>query len=282
MMPKIVPMRTKLGRVAALVVVGLSAVAAGPTLDVAVAVGTETTAATEALPTTETATTEPDTEPAGAAPSTAPATSDVPPPSTEPVSTTPASGEPGAGPDAASTTSSTSSTSVAPPLVVEVPAAITPSRGTQRQVGDTVPVAAKPDDWLPDNSGEGRRIVYSKTKQRVWLVEADGSVVKTHRVSGRLTWNQPSPGTYSVFSRSSFTCNIKNPAICWRYMVRFTKGPEGDNIGFHEIPRRDGVPVQSESQLGTALSGGCVRQATADAVFVWNWAPVGTKVVVLA
>jgi lipoprotein-anchoring transpeptidase ErfK/SrfK len=118
---------------------------------------------------------------------------------------------------------------------------------------------------------------------RVWTVEADGTVSKTHLVSGRRTWNQPTPGTYSVFSRSSYTCNIKNPDICWRYMVRFTKGPGGDNIGFHEIPRniRTGASLQSVSQLGQALSSGCVRQATPDAQYIWGWAPVGTKVVVL-
>lgn len=156
---------------------------------------------------------------------------------------------------------------------------------------------------LPANSGEGRRAVYWKRCQRVWLVEADGSVAKTHRVSGRLTWNQPTPNNpnnpvepafafyntsnvpafYRVASRSAFTCNIKNPAICWRFMVRFTKGgDEGDNIGFHEIPKKNGVPVQSISQLGQPLSGGCIRQAPADAEYVWNWAWQHTKVVVLA
>ena len=64
-------------------------------------------------------------------------------------------------------------------------------------------------------------------------------------------------------------------------MVRFTVGPDGDNIGFHEIPKNNGVPVQTEAQLGQPLSGGCVRQATPDAEYMWNWAPVGTKVVVL-
>ncbi len=118
---------------------------------------------------------------------------------------------------------------------------------------------------------------------RVWTVEADGTVSKTHLVSGRRTWNQPLAGTYSVFSRSGYTCNIKNPAICWRYMVRFAKGANGDNIGFHEIPTNTttGLAVQSVSQLGIALSAGCVRQATPDAQFMWGWAPVGTKVVVL-
>jgi hypothetical protein len=167
---------------------------------------------------------------------------------------------------------------------------VTPSRGSQAQVTDTVPpppttttTTLPPATALPANSGTGRRAVYSKSRQRVWTVEADGRVSRTYLVSGRLTWDQPLPGTYSVFSRSSYTCNIKRQYICWQYMVRFTKGPEGDNIGFHQIPvdTRTGQPVQSLSQLGTALSGGCVRQAPSDALHMWNWAPVGTKVVVL-
>jgi hypothetical protein len=68
-------------------------------------------------------------------------------------------------------------------------------------------------------------------------------------------------------------------------MVRFTKGgDEGDNIGFHQIPvdTRTGTPVQTLSQLGQPLSGGCIRQAPGDAEYVWNWAWMNTKVVVLA
>jgi lipoprotein-anchoring transpeptidase ErfK/SrfK len=170
------------------------------------------------------------------------------------------------------------------PLVAEP--GVPPQRGTQLQVTPTVPppptTTTLPPDALPSNSGSGRRVVYSKPRQRVWTVEEDGTVSKTHLVSGRLKYNQPTPGTYHVFSRSMYTCNLKDPTICWRYMVRFAYGgDDGDNIGFHEIPKRNGVPVQSVSQLGTPLSGGCVRQATPDAIFIWNWAPVGTKVVVL-
>ena len=85
----------------------------------------------------------------------------------------------------------------------------------------------------------------------------------------------------SIFSRSRYTNSIQNPTVKWGYMIRFTKGCEGGNIGFHEIPKKYGVPVQYISQLGQPLSAGCVRQATSDAVWMWNWAWVGTKVVVL-
>jgi lipoprotein-anchoring transpeptidase ErfK/SrfK len=139
--------------------------------------------------------------------------------------------------------------------------------------------APPPANALPANSGSGRRVVYSRSAQRVWAVEADGSVVKTHRVSGRL--REPYAGTYHVYSRSMYTYSTENPAIKWRYMVRFTYGPGGGRIGFHEIPHRNGVPLQSEAQLGQPLSGGCVRQKTSDAQWMWNWAGIGTTVVVL-
>lgn len=132
---------------------------------------------------------------------------------------------------------------------------------------------------LPAGSGTGRRIVYANGAQRVWLVESDGTVVASHPVSGRP--GQPPPGTYAVYSKSLNTYSTFHPWVTMRYMVRFAKTPRGNNIGFHEIPRSRGAPMQTDAQLGQPLSGGCVRQATAAAILVWNWAPIGTKVVVL-
>lgn len=144
------------------------------------------------------------------------------------------------------------------------------------------PPPTLPPEWiLPANSGTGRRAVYSKSAQRVWAVDGAGNVIKTHRVSGRQTPLDPRPGTYSVFSRSRYTYAIANPTIKWGYMVRFAHGAQGGNIGFHEIPTQYGRPVQSIWQLGQPLSGGCVRQAQPDAIWMWNWAYIGTKVVVL-
>lgn len=99
-------------------------------------------------------------------------------------------------------------------------------------------------------------------------------------MSGKQTPLDPAPGVYRVWSRSIRTYAISNPSITWGYMVRFAKGARGGNIGFHEIPYQYGRPVQSLAQLGQALSGGCVRQAQSDAVWMWNWAGIGTVVVV--
>ena len=222
--------------------------------------------------------------------------------------TTPSSTTPDTTTTTSSTTTSTTTTLPEPGAVIMPPpegglpgdARFGDYQATPTLPPPTSTTTTLPDlTILPDNSGTGRRVVYSKSRQRVWLVNENGTVERTHLVSGRLTWNQPTPNNlanerepefryyadppafYRVASRSAYTCNIKNPAICWRYMVRFTKGPEGDNIGLHEIPNKNGRPVQTESQLGIPLSGGCIRQATPDAQFVWDWAWMGTKVVVL-
>lgn len=158
----------------------------------------------------------------------------------------------------------------------------TADRGTAVQVAETLaPPSTELGDSLeiPADSGSGRRVVYSKGIQRVWLIEDDGTIFHTHRVSGRM--DQPNYGTYTVWSRSPFTCSNLHSNICMRWMVRFAYSRRGDNIGFHEIPRRDGVPMQTSDQLGEPLSGGCVRQATEDAIITWGWAQIGTAVVVV-
>ncbi len=148
-------------------------------------------------------------------------------------------------------------------------------RGSVEQIDTTLP---------PPDTGSGRRAVFSIGQQRVWVFADDTTIIRTFLVSARL--DMPNVGTYSVTSRSAYTCSSDHRTVCMRYMIRFTKGPGGDNIGFHEIPRDTALPgdpwVQTVDQLGQPLSSGCLRESTADAEFMWAWAPVGTKVVVIA
>ncbi|HTN99450.1 MAG TPA: L,D-transpeptidase [Microthrixaceae bacterium] len=131
---------------------------------------------------------------------------------------------------------------------------------------------------LPADSGTGRRVVYSVEQQRVWWVEGNGDVVHTYLVSGRA--KTPGVGTYHVFSKSRHTTSMNGKARM-EYMVRFAHG-SGAAIGFHSIPTDlRGRPLQSEAQLGSYRSAGCVRQRNIDAAYLYAWAPVGTKVVVV-
>ena len=132
---------------------------------------------------------------------------------------------------------------------------------------------------LPAGSGSGRRVVYSNSSQRVWLVEHGEWVVDSWLVSGRP--GVPQPGTYGVFSKSRHAW-AGHGGITMEYMVRFAHG-RTLAIGFHSIPvRSDGSTLQSEAELGQFRSAGCVRQRWDKARLLYEWAPIGTPVIVTA
>lgn len=135
------------------------------------------------------------------------------------------------------------------------------------------------DPPVPADSGSGRRAVFDQGQQRVWLVSGSERVQSTYLVSGSVTDNLQ-PGTYTVFSRSEEAVGIDGSSMRW--FVRFTRGPSGAAIGFHDLPVQDGTVVQSLDQLGTAQSHGCIRQRSSDARRMWRFAPLGTTVVVTA
>ena len=132
---------------------------------------------------------------------------------------------------------------------------------------------------LPAGSGTGRRVVYSESRQRVWLVAASDRVRRTYLVSGSV-YDNLDPGTYSVYSRSEQAWGIDDSGTM-RWFVRFAQGDRAA-IGFHTIPVDDGARVQTVAELGTPTSHGCIRQRTADAKALWDFAPIGTTVVVTA
>lgn len=134
------------------------------------------------------------------------------------------------------------------------------------------------DVALPKHTGSGKRVVFSQSRQRVWLVKGK-RVERTYLVSGSL-YDNLDPGSYEVYSRSEQAYGIDDSGTM-KYFVRFTRG-DNAAIGFHDIPIDDGDLVQTKAQLGTPLSHGCIRQNRPDAIALWKFAPLGTTVVVKA
>lgn len=133
---------------------------------------------------------------------------------------------------------------------------------------------------LPPNSGSGRRLVYERAGQRVWAVDENDVVIRSWLVSGS-KYNNETPGTHKVYSRSDVSTAWNGKAYLYK-MVRWLKTDIGA-IGFHALPIHveDNSPYQTEAELGQRLSGGCQRQANLDADFTWDFAQVGTPVVVI-
>ena len=132
---------------------------------------------------------------------------------------------------------------------------------------------------VPIKSGTGRRIVYANRQQRVWVINADNEVIRTFPVSGML--GQPGKGTFRVFSKSPTSYSPEFAGVTFRFMTRFAIGRNGGNIGFHEIPSRNSKPMQTVDELGAFKGSGCLRSSTQDARFIYQWATLGTKVVVV-
>ena len=141
---------------------------------------------------------------------------------------------------------------------------------------ETVLVEVAP---VPAKSGTGRRIVYANRQQRAWVINAEDEVIRTFPVSGML--GQPGNGTFSVFSKSPTSYSPEFAGVTFRFMTRFAIGRNGGNIGFHEIPIRNSKPMQTVDELGAFKGSGCLRSSTQDALFIYQWATLGTKVVVV-
>ena len=122
-------------------------------------------------------------------------------------------------------------------------------------------------------------MVFDQSAQRVWLVGGAGTVRRTYPVSGSVEDNLE-PGTYEVYSRSKHAWGIDDSGTM-DYMVRFAHGDTAA-IGFHDIPVKDGELVQAKADLGAPRSHGCIRQRRPDAQALWDFAPLGTTVVVVA
>ena len=177
-------------------------------------------------------------------------------------------------PASANAAPSTFETAELAAVVAPVPA---PAAKEEKDLAATV---ADKNDALPQKSGTGKRVVFSESEQRVWLVDSGGTVDRTYKVSGSIHDNLD-PGTYAVQSQTRHATSYDYGSTM-EYFVRFTSGRNAP-IGFHDIPvANDGKLLQTKAQLGTPLSSGCIRQERPDAIKLWEFAQVGTTVVVLA
>lgn len=158
-------------------------------------------------------------------------------------------------------------------------AAVDPTPTTSTTVAPSLTTIAEVNLAVPKNSGIGRRIVYSNRQLRVWVINGSDEVIRTFLVSGMR--GQPLKGSYFVKNQSVSSFSQELEGVKFRFMTRFAIGRNGGNIGFHEIPTKNGVPLQTEAELGTYLGSGCLRSSTQDAKFVFDWAKPGTKVVVV-
>lgn len=120
-----------------------------------------------------------------------------------------------------------------------------------------------------------KTIVVSKKKQLVTLYKADGTPVDRYRCASGVIY--PRVGTYKIFGKRKQSWSLYDDTTFF-YFTKFEVSDKGNSIGFHSIPQEpDGSLVGG---LGKPVSHGCVRLAKKNAKFLYEWAPIGTKVIV--
>ncbi|MFI5945661.1 hypothetical protein ACIBCB_36190 [Streptomyces uncialis] len=144
------------------------------------------------------------------------------------------------------------------------------SPGVTSQADAAVPVRDKRDPKaLPAGTGGGARVVYALEDDRVWL--ADGSRVRaTYTVTPSTV--DPVPGTYTVTSRTGRTAGSDGVGI--EHVVRFAVA-DGVSIGFSAAV--DGARGAPDPRRRT----GGIRSTRAQGDAMWDFAVIGTKVVVI-
>ncbi|MGA2531444.1 MAG: L,D-transpeptidase family protein [Candidatus Aminicenantales bacterium] len=118
-------------------------------------------------------------------------------------------------------------------------------------------------------------IVVDRASQRVFLCGEHGAILKTYSCAtgsyyptvGVFQVSEKIPSAKSLFDDSRFS-----------FFTVFQLAEKWAKVGFHSIPVfPDGRPAGG---LGQPNSHGCVRLAYEDAKFLYEWARLGTKVIV--
>ncbi len=138
--------------------------------------------------------------------------------------------------------------------------------------------ASQPDDQVV-GAGKGKRIEVDLSDQKLKMIE-NGRVVSIRTIStGK--WSTPTPtGEYKTRNKI-VTAYSKPYALYMEYWMAFSAD---GSYGLHSLPywkTKDGGRIyEGANHIGTPVSHGCIRQTLDDAKTLYEWAPVGTPVVI--
>jgi lipoprotein-anchoring transpeptidase ErfK/SrfK len=142
-------------------------------------------------------------------------------------------------------------------------------------------ITAKEMQPISYNAGSGKLIVVSLSRQVLTAYSNGTAVLTTYITTGRPQLPTP-PGVYHVFARYS-PYEMISP---WPYGSPFWYPPSwvnwamefrGGGYFIHDAPWRSWYGPGSETYDGTH---GCVNVPYSPMLFLWNWTPIGTTVVV--
>lgn len=122
-----------------------------------------------------------------------------------------------------------------------------------------------------------KRIVVDKSEQRAYVYE-DGDLLWTFVISTGMPGSETWEGTFAVRSKI-----VNAYAQLWGLQMPYWLGFYHTGYlenGFHALPIMPSGAVLWDGYLGTPVSYGCVILSHEDAAALFQWAEIGTEVVV--
>lgn len=170
---------------------------------------------------------------------------------------------------------SSTDTTVAPDTTAPVATSVAPTTTAT----PVVPNAYVPPVRRLPNVRIGSAVIVLD-EQRVYVYSTTRRLITTIPVSTGLDDTTPT-GSFRVFSKSQQAFFTPNPGERMKWMVRFTKGRQGDNIGFHGIPYRataaGDIPIPTPVGI-RPVSHGCIRTRNPEARWIYDNMAIGTPV----
>lgn len=119
-----------------------------------------------------------------------------------------------------------------------------------------------------------KRIEVSLSKQRLRYYLGDMLLGKTTVSTGKAS--TPTPvGEFAIANKAPRAWS-KRASLWMPYWMGFS----GGKYGIHELPEWPGGRKEGQNHLGTPVSGGCIRLGVKEAKKLYDWTPIGTRLII--
>ncbi|HUD20841.1 MAG TPA: L,D-transpeptidase family protein [Candidatus Saccharimonadales bacterium] len=131
----------------------------------------------------------------------------------------------------------------------------------------------------------GRYINVNLAQQQIYLIEGNNVVAQYGVSTGK--WSSPTPvGVFYIGNKVplaySRPFHLWMPN--WNGLVATPGGDDYNGVGIHGLPcfNKSCTSREGVGHIGTPVSNGCIRVDDSGVAFIYDWAPIGTPVVIQA
>lgn len=140
---------------------------------------------------------------------------------------------------------------------------------------ETITVASTDQSVVPAIQTDAKFIQVSLAKQKMYLFEG-GQLVNVFAISSGKAGMDTPRGVHQIFNKALRPYS----ATYGLYMPYWQAITADGKYGIHELPEWPNGYKEGANHLGVPVSHGCMRLGEGPAGYVYDWAPVGTAVIV--